>query len=65
MKELTGTRKCRYSSPDGGRWVDGFFHGWTEVNEKDIDGSITRAIIEDAETGSLHLICLYNFQFAD
>ena len=65
MKTPKGTRRCWYSSPYGGRWVEGFFHRWTEVNERDVDGNTTRAIIEDAKTGAIYLIRLGNFQFKD
>ena len=63
METINEMRKCAYSSPYGGEWVNGYFHRWTDTNEKDACGSTTRAIIEDAETGAIHLISIGNFQF--
>ena len=62
-KTPEGTRLCHYSSPYGGRWVYGFFHGWTDVKRLDFNGSSKRAIIEDEETGRIHLIAVPNFAF--
>lgn len=52
-KAPEGTRPCKYSSPYGGRYVDGFFHCWQ-------DG---KAMIEDAQTGHVYLVNIENFCF--
>lgn len=65
MKEAPiGTRKCVYSSPYGGMWLEGYFHCWIETNEMDyLSGTTTKAVIEDAETGAIYRIAIGNFSF--
>lgn len=58
-------RKCFYASEYGG-WRLGYFHRWTDVDEKDyVTGTKTRAIVEGIENGHVEIVPVNMISFVE